>query len=118
MADISSLPKPVDLIYEKYEPLTVDPDRSPILIHHDIFSSKEAWKISNKLAQQTRRVVYCFDCRCHGMSPTNDFSYVASIADVINFMNVNTIEKAMLIGHSLGGMVVSRLATLFVSFSV
>ena len=32
---------------------------------------------------------------------------------MVNFMNKNTISKAIVIGHSLGGIVFSRLATLY-----
>ena len=35
------------------------------------------------------------------------------VSDMVNFMNKNTISKAIVIGHSLGGIVFSRLATLY-----
>lgn len=114
-----NLPKPVELVNVKFEPSsTPDPKKSPILIHHGIFSCKESWTtLAKEISELTGRIVYCFDVRDHGESQwTNEFTYQAMISDQVNFMKENKIEKAILIGHSLGGMIYSRMVTLFVSF--
>ena len=111
------LPEPVELAFVKYEPSSgLDHSKAPILIHHGIFSSKEAWKIGQEIANHTKHVVICLDARDHGDSPkTQEFTFQAMISDQVQFFKTHKIEKAMLIGHSLGGMIYSRFATLFVS---
>lgn len=103
MIDISKLPKPIDLVYIKYEPIGADANRSPILIHHGIFSYKELWsEIGDEIAKRTKRIVYCLDIRDHGSAWTDEFVYESMISDLVNFLNVNKINKCTVIGHSLG----------------
>jgi len=115
MTDISNLPKPVELAFVKIDPTNLDACKLPIVIFHGIFSNKDNWtKLGKEIAEKTNRVVYCFDVRDHGDSPfTNEFVTKAMISDMVHFMNQHKIEKALMLGHSLGGLIFCRLATLF-----
>lgn len=62
------LPEPIDLCYTRHVPSTgIDRTKTPILIQHGIFSNKESWAVlGKKIADETRRAVYCIDARDHG----------------------------------------------------
>lgn len=113
------LPKATDLCYIRHVPATgIDRTKTPILIQHGIFSNKESWAaLGKRIADETGRAVYCPDARDHGESGwSKEFTFKALISDYYHFCRETGIEKAIFIGHSLGGFVYSRLATLFVSF--
>ena len=78
MADISTLPKAVELDFAVYEPTTgVDASKAPVVIGHGLFSCKAHWTdIPQKLADRTKRKVFIFDVRDHGDSPhTTEFCF-------------------------------------------
>ena len=62
MADF--LAKPLELSYTRQVPSRdADPDKV-IAIYHGITANKSEWTdLARKIADQTKRVVYCFDIR-------------------------------------------------------
>lgn len=86
----------------------------PLLIFHGLFGSKHNWKTaSDKLAKRIQREVYAFDLRNHGESPSVDGSVSnldAMAADVMHFVEQQGLTKVSLLGHSLGGRVISQFA--------
>ena len=62
MADF--LVKPLELSYTRQVPSRgADPDKV-IAIYHGITANKNEWtEIAKKIADQTKRIVYCFDIR-------------------------------------------------------
>jgi len=83
---------------------------SPLVIAHGLFGSKDNFhSIAAHLSQD--RPVYTLDLRNHGESShahSMDFEDLAQ--DIGSWMQRNGLESVHLLGHSLGGKVVMRLA--------
>lgn len=63
--------------------------------------------------------MFSLDSRNHGDSPhTPDHSYELMGDDVAQFMVDQGIEKAAVLGHSMGGRVMMRLALKYVGFTL
>ncbi|KAF6216819.1 hypothetical protein GE061_001169 [Apolygus lucorum] len=102
---------PVVMASNEYE----DPSSStgnPVLILHGILGSKNNWNsLSKALNKDTKRKVIALDARNHGDSPhTEEFSYDLIAKDVIYLMDQRNFNKACLIGHSMGGRAMMRVA--------
>jgi esterase len=85
----------------------------PLIILHGLFGSAVNWQaIGMRLSQHWS--IFALDLRNHGDSPHNpDFSYDALSCDLKKFMEQRNIEKAILLGHSLGGKIVMTFADRF-----
>ena len=83
-----------------------------IVILHGLYGASDNWvQIAKKLSQKYK--VFLPDLRNHGASPhSNEFSIRIMTDDLLNFLQINNIEKTVLIGHSLGGKVAMNFATL------
>ena len=84
-----------------------------IVILHGLLGSLDNWQtIAKKLvSNQPQFSVYIIDQRNHGRSPhTNEFSYEILTNDLLEFFEQHQIEKAHLIGHSMGGKVAMNFA--------
>lgn len=61
--------------------------------------------------------MYALDARNHGDSPHSDnFSVPLMCEDVKHFMKSQDIERAVFIGHSMGGRTAMKLALMEVNF--
>jgi esterase len=82
----------------------------PVLILHGLFGSSGNWQsIARRLAPSF--CVHALDLRNHGASPWfTDMSYPAMAADVAGYMSHRGVERAMLVGHSMGGKAAMELA--------
>lgn len=82
----------------------------PLVILHGLLGSLDNWQtLAKKLAEQYK--VYIVDQRNHGKSPhSEEFDYNLLSADLLEFLNSHQIEKAHLIGHSMGGKAVMQFA--------
>ena len=82
----------------------------PVVILHGLLGSSSNWRsIARRLGEQ--HTVYALDLRNHGDSPHADsMSYAEMADDVHAFLDDRAIERAILIGHSMGGKVAMRLA--------
>lgn len=68
--------------------------------------------------QPTRKVI-AIDARNHGESPHSpSHSYEDLAEDVAHFYRQNNIEKAVVIGHSMGGRAMMAFALKYVCFSI
>ena len=94
----------VALAYEAYG------DGEPVVILHGLFGSGRNWRtIAERLGEAYR--VYAVDLRNHGNSPWVDhMDYGALAEDVALFLDDRGLERANLIGHSLGGKTAMTLA--------
>ncbi|XP_055600402.1 protein ABHD11-like [Uranotaenia lowii] len=105
---------PVELSYNVYEKTKSDPQTPPLLILHGLFGSKSNWNsLSKAFNQKTKpvRKIYSIDARNHGESPHSDLhSYEHMIADLVALYRKLNIEKASVIGHSMGGRAMMLLA--------
>lgn len=82
----------------------------PLIILHGLFGSARNWQgIAKQLAD--RYTVYALDLRNHGSSPHADaMDYGSMSDDVLAFMALNGLDKAIVLGHSMGGKVAMQFA--------
>lgn len=75
----------------------------PLIIIHGLYGSSDNWiTIGKKLAENFE--VFLMDQRNHGQSPhSGEHNYFLLKEDLKEFMNQQFIEKAIIIGHSMGG---------------
>jgi len=87
----------MDLFFRKFG------DGLPLIILHGLFGSSDNWiTIGKALAEYFK--VYIPDLRNHGNSPFSpDHSYPMLKNDLYSFMRSQNIEKAIIMGHSMGG---------------
>src|SRR5947209_939823 len=75
----------------------------PLLILHGLFGSGRNWAAIAKALSTERRVI-SLDLRNHGASPwAPSMTYEEMAEDVLDFMDRNGLERAALLGHSMGG---------------
>jgi esterase len=78
----------------------------PMIILHGLYGSSDNWlSIARKMADNFK--VYLVDLRNHGKSPHDELhNYEVMREDLLEFMNDEGLDKAILAGHSMGGKVV------------
>ena len=78
---------------------------APLVIVHGLYGSSDNWmNIGKRLAE--KYTVYMIDQRNHGRSPfADDNTYDSMKADLVAFFEKQNIERATLLGHSMGGKV-------------
>ena len=82
----------------------------PLIILHGLLGSSDNWHTLGKVFSE-KFSVYLVDQRNHGLSPHSDeMNYKALTLDLEEFLEQNKIEKAHLIGHSMGGKTVMNFA--------
>ncbi len=94
------------LFYRKYgEPGT------PLIIVHGLYGSGDNWvTIARELS--ARFEVYVIDQRNHGQSPHSDsHNYPLLRDDLKMFMDAEGVDRAVLIGHSMGAKTIMYFAT-------
>ena len=76
----------------------------PVIILHGLYGSSDNWfSFARDLASEGHEV-FLPDARNHGDSPhADEHTYDAMSEDLFNFMKQHHIDKANLIGHSMGG---------------
>lgn len=82
----------------------------PLLVMHGLFGSLQNWTWHcRKLAENF--AVYALDMRNHGASPHDDaMNYQVMAGDVQEFMDDHNLDKAHLLGHSMGGKTAMQFA--------
>jgi esterase len=82
----------------------------PVIIMHGIFGMLDNWhSFASQLGKNHR--VLTIDLRNHGRSPHSDvFDYPSMVKDLEVFLQTNDLEKAHLIGHSMGGKLAMHFA--------
>jgi esterase len=82
----------------------------PLVILHGLFGSLDNWRtLSHRLGDCYR--VFVFDLRNHGGSPHSEvMNYEVMVEDVHEFLQIEGIPQAYVLGHSLGGKVAMGLA--------
>ncbi len=75
----------------------------PLLILHGFLGMGDNWKtLGNSFAENYQ--VHLIDQRNHGRSfHTEDFSYELLVEDLLAYMDHYALERAHLLGHSMGG---------------
>lgn len=74
-----------------------------LIILHGLLGSSDNWQtIARSLSDKYS--VYVLDARNHGRSPhTEEISYESMVLDVLAFMQQENLERATIMGHSMGG---------------
>lgn len=81
---------------------------SPIIILHGIFGTSDNWVGIAKILSEDHQV-FLLDIRNHGHSPWSDqFDYQVMSKDLWEFIQDHSLDKPLLIGHSMGGKVVMQ----------
>jgi len=82
----------------------------PLFILHGLFGSLENWASQAKVFSRHHRVI-AVDLRNHGRSPHfAEMGYAAMADDVLRLLQYLGIDKAHLIGHSMGGKTAMQFA--------
>jgi len=84
--------------------------RPPLILLHGLLGSSRNWQTAGRdLAQHFQ--VFALDLRNHGSSPhAEDMAYPTMMEDVREWMAAQHLERATLLGHSMGGKVAVLLA--------
>jgi len=83
----------------------------PVLILHGLMGSLDNWQTIAKKLAENEFAVYTIDLRNHGKSPHSiEFSYELMCEDLLDFFKEHGIERASIIGHSMGGKVAMKFA--------
>ncbi|MGC9374886.1 MAG: alpha/beta fold hydrolase [Bacteroidales bacterium] len=87
----------MDLFFRKFG------DGPPFIILHGLYGSSDNWvSIGRKLSANYE--VYLVDQRNHGKSPHSpQHNYHLLKEDLLEFMDKQSIDKAIILGHSMGG---------------
>lgn len=87
-----------------------NPGKLPLLIFHGLFGMLDNWGTLGKKFSETNEV-HLIDLRNHGRSFHSDqMSYTDMSDDIVSYMKHYSIDKAILLGHSLGGKSVMECA--------
>lgn len=91
----------------------VSGDGFPLIILHGLFGSLDNWySISKALAKVF--MVVTVDLRNHGRSPHSlIFNYEVMAQDVLELLDELKLEKASLLGHSMGGKVAMQFVSTY-----
>lgn len=94
-----------------------DSSETPVLLLHGLLGSKRnfaslATSLGNQL-EKPRRIIGV-DLRNHGDSEhAAEMTYTAMAQDVLEFMNVQGLNKVVLVGHSMGGKIAQAMSLLY-----
>lgn len=87
-------------------------EQLPLVVIHGLLGSADNWRSHLKVWQRSRRVI-AVDLRNHGRSPhAEGMHYSAMSEDVLAVLDKLSIERAHILGHSMGGKVAITLARL------
>jgi pimeloyl-ACP methyl ester carboxylesterase len=82
----------------------------PLIILHGVFGSSDNWLTIAKILGENFRVIL-LDQRNHGQSPQSEnHNYQAMADDLLEFLDTHQIQKANIIGHSMGGKTAMQFA--------
>lgn len=85
----------------------------PLLILHGLFGSGDNWRTLSKRFGHSFEV-HVLDLRNHGRSPhLPEMSYRAMSEDVMEYMDVHRLDRANILGHSMGGKVAMTCAFMY-----
>lgn len=100
---------PLSLHSIRYE----NPGKPVLVILHGLLGSSRNWTTIGR-ALQERYDVHTPDLRNHGSSPHHEsMRWAELLADLLAYLDVQGIERCVLMGHSLGGKVAMRFACLY-----
>jgi len=82
----------------------------PLIILHGLFGLSDNWFTLGKSLSESYEVILV-DLRNHGQSPhSSQFTYLSMCEDLLDLYEELHINKAILLGHSMGGKVAMQFA--------
>lgn len=100
-------PKSVELAYHSFEKVNESRLLTPIVVLHGLYGSLRNFRnFGRELFKQVKptRKVYLLDARNHGESPhTRSHRYEDQVGDLLQFFEQHKINRAILLGHNMGG---------------
>ncbi|KAK9875584.1 hypothetical protein WA026_009387 [Henosepilachna vigintioctopunctata] len=103
----NAIPDYVNLAYVTYESTSSETFANPLIIMHGLFGAKSNWNtLCKKYYEKTKppRKIVAVDARNHGDSPHhNRHNYEMLVLDLKVLMENLEIDRACLLGHSMGG---------------
>ncbi|WP_447553059.1 alpha/beta fold hydrolase [Vreelandella sp. EE22] len=103
---------PIDLHFIDAADSDIDASKTPLVVLHGLLGSADNWRSHVKVWQRTRRVIVV-DLRNHGRSPhAEGMDYTTLSGDVVELLKKQNVERAHILGHSMGGKVAISLARL------
>lgn len=110
--------EPVEMSYATYESAAGSSQTPPLIIMHGLFGSKSNWnslcKVYNQKTSPPRKII-AIDARNHGDSAhSQDHTYAHLAADIRALYDRLNIQKAALMGHSMGGRAMMMFALKYV----
>jgi len=95
----------MELFFRKY-----GENKPPLIIVHGLYGASDNWVTHGKILSEYFEV-YILDQRNHGNSPHSvEHNYNVMANDIFEFMKSQNIDKAVLLGHSMGGKTVMTFA--------
>ncbi|MDP8753073.1 esterase [Serratia marcescens] len=86
-----------------YQLLAAESDALPVLLIHGLFGNLDNLGVLARDLHQRHSVIKV-DLRNHGLSPrADDMNYPAMAQDLLELLDELQLEKAIVIGHSMGG---------------
>lgn len=84
----------------------IEGEGRPLIILHGLFGMNDNWLTHAKHYAELGFEVHVLDQRNHGQSPHSDsFSYQLMADDLLEYMQDHELDKACILGHSMGGKV-------------
>ncbi len=86
----------------------------PLIVMHGLFGMSDNWNtLGKQWADELHRSVHLLDMRNHGRSDWDSpHTYHAMSEDIAQYIKENGMEKAAILGHSMGGKAAMFFATL------
>jgi len=98
------------LFFREYEPVA-PANGQTLVILHGLFGSSDNWLTQARIFSNSHYKVFTVDQANHGQSPhTHNFDYPSMVHDLEEFFDDHNLQKAVLIGHSMGGKTVMNFA--------
>jgi len=98
----------MNLFFRKYG------EGKPVIVLHGLFGFSDSWVSIGKKLAENNFCVYIPDQRNHGRSThSEEFNYNILSQDLNEFIIQHSIEKPIIIGHSMGGKVAMNYALNF-----
>ncbi|KAK5638982.1 hypothetical protein RI129_013277 [Pyrocoelia pectoralis] len=103
--------KVIDMAFDVYEErLPIGIRRNPLIIMHGILGCKDEWRQFGERANSNRKII-ALDARNHGESPYDEnHTYPLMVEDVKLLFTKQKLQRACLLGHSMGGQTFAHLA--------
>ena len=102
-----------DIAWQRFTPKHVKPGTAPLLLIHGFACGKEDWgAVPRIVGTKAQREVISFDNRGigHSTHPSGSYSVEQMTNDACGVLHAAGVDKACVLGISLGGMIAQKLA--------